>query len=313
MACWQGIKTALEAGESAALVSIIGVEGSSPREVGARMVLGAAGGFTGTIGGGRMEQMALERAAGMLKKGESGTHRKKYLLGPDLGQCCGGTVTILSEIFTPDHLTEVTVLATAEVGGELFTLGVISATAVVRACVSKAEIPAVGLAKDGTLFEDFSQEQTAVYLFGAGHVGKALMLSLATLPLRVTWTDSREDVFPPAMPANFQALTLAAPHKALERAPDGAMILVMTHDHDMDFDIVFSALKMDRFAHIGLIGSKTKKARFTSKLQKAGLPAHLVQKLVCPIGIPEICSKKPAAIAVSVAADLLARIDKIQG
>src|SRR5271170_5302225 len=145
----------------------------------------------------------------------------------------------------------------------------------------------------------------AVYLFGAGHVGRALALALAPLPFQLRWIDSREAAFPVHAPANATRVRSGDPPAELAGAPDGAFVIVMTHSHPLDLAIVADALRQDRFGFVGLIGSATKRARFLSQMRAAGLAEQVLARLVCPIGVPGIEGKEPPVIAASVAAQLL--------
>jgi len=151
----------------------------------------------------------------------------------------------------------------------------------------------------------FGEAATPVYLFGAGHVGRALALALAPLPFAVRWIDPRPDEFPQFAPANAKLVAAADPPAELKAAPDGALVLAITHSHPLDLAVVAEALRQDRFAYVGMIGSATKRARFVSQLRAAGIAEARVAKLVCPIGAPGIVGKEPAVIAVAVAAQLL--------
>lgn len=135
------------------------------------------------------------------------------------------------------------------------------------------------------------------------------MLHLANLPFDVAWVDSRKDEFPNAAPANFTLHHLNQPHKILSQLADNTQIIILTHDHDIDFEIASTALQMDRFDYVGMIGSKTKKARFISKFKKLGLSQTQIDKLHSPLGITAIKSKKPQAIAVSIVAETLTRTE----
>ena len=307
MQVWRHINHALEADKNCALISVIKVSGSTPREVGARIILDNVGGFRGSIGGGNLENASIQLAQKMLAQGIQNIHIEKHLLGPDMGQCCGGAVTILIETFTPKQLPEIQVFATAEADGMFSTMGDIGSNHVARGVASHDAN--IGLTDNHKIIETFGQNPTPIYLFGAGHVGKALMLHLASLPFHITWIDSRKSEFPKATPANFTLVHLNQPHKILAQAPDNAQLLILTHNHDIDFDIVQTALQMNRFAYIGMIGSKTKRARFISKFKKLGLTEPQINQLICPIGLPNIKSKNPQAIAVSVVAELLTRIE----
>lgn len=144
---------------------------------------------------------------------------------------------------------------------------------------------------------------TPLLLFGAGHVGRALVMALAPLPFAIDWTDPRESAFPPLAPANTTMIRTDDPAAQITAAPAGAFVLIMTHDHALDFTLVAAALKRPDFPFIGLIGSATKRARFEKRLRLLGLDTA---RLVCPIGLPEIVGKEPAIIAAGVTAQLLA-------
>jgi xanthine dehydrogenase accessory factor len=160
------------------------------------------------------------------------------------------------------------------------------------------------------LVEIFGEDRRPLLLFGAGHVGRALVLALGPLPFAVTWIDQRPGVVPGAFPANVTPVHAADPLAHLRTAREGSFVMVMTHSHALDFDIVAQALRIDAIPYVGLIGSETKRARFLSRLRAAGLSESRLKALVCPIGIPSIRSKVPAIIAASAAAELLARDEK---
>ena len=147
----------------------------------------------------------------------------------------------------------------------------------------------------------------ALWLFGAGHVGRALVPSLYPLGFAITWIDGRAGQFPKPPLSGVKQLALAMPELAVNEAPPGTIFLVMTHSHPLDEAICEAVLKRGDFAYLGLIGSATKRARFVKRLGEDGIPAALLERLTCPIGLPGIKSKEPAAIAASVAADLLIR------
>ncbi len=308
MKVWAQIQSFLSASVPCAMVSVVETKGSTPREVGARIVVNGKGEFFGSIGGGNMENTSLKSARKMLSQGQEIVAFEKYLLGPDLGQCCGGAVTVMTEVFLPSRIGEAEALASAETSGPIHSTSIINDDKITRS-LNQSSNAVLGLSSDGKLSETFGEKNHVVYIFGAGHVGRALMLSLAPLPLDITWVDSRVDEFPKVMPSNFKAITHDEPHTLLATAPSEALILVLTHDHALDFDIVYAALNRDCFPYVGVIGSKTKKARFASKLKKAGLDQGLINHMICPIGVPGITSKKPAAIAVAITAELLSTIE----
>lgn len=159
---------------------------------------------------------------------------------------------------------------------------------------------------DGTIRERFGDERRPLLLFGAGHVGRALVMALAPLPFAVTWVDARPEAFPRHVPGTVTLSGEADPEAVLTAAPDGAFVLGMTHSHPLDLAVVAAALKAGRFPYVGVIGSPTKRARFESQLRAAGHDEAAIAALVCPIGaIGGVTSKEPAAIAAMTAAELL--------
>jgi xanthine dehydrogenase accessory factor len=159
----------------------------------------------------------------------------------------------------------------------------------------------------GVLRESFGEHPRPVHLFGAGHVGRALVLALAPLPFTVTWLDPRPDAFPLHVPANVRMSGYAEARQPLSDAPADGFVVIMSHSHGLDLSITNAALADGRFAYVGLIGSKTKRARFVKRLREAGVPEERIRSLVCPIGIDGIKGKEPAVIAAATAAQLLIR------
>jgi xanthine dehydrogenase accessory factor len=151
-------------------------------------------------------------------------------------------------------------------------------------------------------------------LFGAGHVGRALVRALRPLPCSIDWIDEREQEFPPdafvpatdaASPSTLRALAVDAPEAEIATAPPGTFYLVMTHSHDLDFLLGETILRRPDIGWFGLIGSATKRARFLRRWQARGIPPGALEQLTCPVGIPGISGKAPEIIAASVAAQLL--------
>jgi xanthine dehydrogenase accessory factor len=308
MSIWPTIERFIAEHGTAALVTLAQAQGSSPREAGARMVVAPDGAFTGTIGGGALEWGALAEAQALLARRDGpAVARLDRALGPDLGQCCGGRVLLTIERFGAADREAIAPLAQAEREGVLTTIGTVSGDGRLsrRAASERSPGSAYDVQPDGRVVERFGEEPTAFYLFGAGHVGRALAVALAPLPFAVTWFDARPGAIPEVFPANVTAIRDCDPAALLARAPDGAFVAVMTHSHALDLDLVIAALQADRFPYVGLIGSKTKRARFTSAMQKMGMAEDAVGKLVCPIGLTTIKDKAPAAIAASVAAQIL--------
>ncbi|WP_181706835.1 xanthine dehydrogenase accessory protein XdhC [Chthonobacter rhizosphaerae] len=297
----------LAAEPAVALVTVVGARGSTPREAGARMVVTAAGAISGTIGGGRLELEAVDAARALASAGRDTAILRRFALGPALGQCCGGHVTLAIEAITAAHRPEIEALSAGEAAGGLVTAARFTeGQGVRRAIVGHGPAsPTARLADDGTLHEVFGERRRPVYLFGAGHVGRAVVLALAPLPFRVLWVDERADMFPAAMPRTAEPVVTDRPEVVAAAMEEGAFALVMTHDHGVDLAIMHAALRARRHAFLGLIGSATKRARFESRLQALGLPAAEARAFRCPIGVSGITSKEPALIAAAVAAELL--------
>jgi len=170
--------------------------------------------------------------------------------------------------------------------------------------------PAIGQCCGGhasLLFEPMRPESNTLLLFGAGHVGKALVSVLAELPFRVRWIDERRAEFPDVLPANVRAEVNDRPAAEVATAPADAYYLVTTHSHALDFRVTEAVLRRGDFAYAGLIGSRTKRARFEKGFKKLGVDSS---RLVCPIGIEGIAGKHPKTIAVAVAAQLLQVADR---
>jgi|AP12_2_1047962.scaffolds.fasta_scaffold01198_2 xanthine dehydrogenase accessory factor len=144
-----------------------------------------------------------------------------------------------------------------------------------------------------------------IVLFGAGHVGRALVKALGDVDCRVIWVDTRAEEFPAVVPANTRVVVTDAPEREVDRASGSAYFLVMTHSHALDFELCERALRRGDFAYLGLIGSAPKRARFLKNLKIEGVPEAALARLTCPIGVPGITSKRPAAIALSAAAQIL--------
>jgi xanthine dehydrogenase accessory factor len=256
----------VQQGVPAVLVQVLSHQGSVPRETGTRMLV-AAHQVLGTIGGGHLELQAIEQARAFLTAGAGAgagalamPHQERIALGPSLGQCCGGVLTLQFSAFTN-----------------------------AEAAAWPAPTP---------LFH--------LQLFGAGHVGRAIVRLLADLPCQVQWVDEREAEFPTGPePAHIQRVCSDTPAAEVATAPTGAHFLVLTHSHDLDLAITRAVLERGDFAYLGLIGSATKRARFEHRLLERGVSPQLLQRLVCPIGVPGISGKEPAVLALAVVAQLL--------
>lgn len=293
-------------------VVVAEARGSAPREPGAAMLVWRDG-QEGTIGGGALEHEATARARAMLsgpcgaspaalRTGTAAVERRA--LGPDLQQCCGGAVTLVFEPFGPG--------APARPSGE--------AGLVARRITGAAEMPlavrrrlqaarsgalAVGTALvEGWLVEPLARPRRRIWVWGAGHVGRAIVAVLAPLPdLAVTWADTDASRFPESLPEGVERVVAADPAALAAFAPREAEHLILTYSHAIDLALCHALLTRG-FARCGLIGSRTKWARFRRRLAELGHPPGAVLRIDCPIGDPSL-GKHPQAIAISVAASIL--------
>jgi xanthine dehydrogenase accessory factor len=156
-------------------------------------------------------------------------------------------------------------------------------------------------------WDDLAREDEALelYLFGAGHVGTALVRSLCDLPIRINWVDTRDDILPQQPPVGVNAICTDTPEAEIDGAAAGSYFVVMTHDHSLDQRLCEQILKRDDFAYFGLIGSLSKRHNFETRMRRRGIDARNFERMTCPIGIGGISSKQPAQIAISVAAEIL--------
>ena len=302
----------LRDGTPAMLVIVARVEGSGPREPGARMIV-TDDNLYGTIGGGQLEFETLRSARTALKSAPD-AFIERYPLGPELSQCCGGVVTVMYEPFTPADAAWVEQLC-ENASKPLDTVRMVEKTA--GAAFSRTAF--TDEAAEDFLFDFGGDEfklterlgdvRQPLWLFGAGHVGKALARALEPLPFKVTWVDGRLGQFPTDVPGDISTLEAAMPELLADEAPPGAFFIVMTHSHALDQEICEAVLRRRDFAYLGLIGSDTKAARFRSRLRSQDLEDADIAQLTCPIGLPGIAGKAPEVIAASVAADLLMKLE----
>ncbi len=283
-----------------ARVVIADLKGSSPREIGAAMLVWTDG-QSGTIGGG-----ALEFAAARAAREVTDRRLTRHPLGPALGQCCGGSVSLLTEIYTTDTLPDVVddIVARPVEAGRPATLRIKRALADAR---SQGAAP-VPVMLDGWMIEPVHRATRPLWIWGAGHVGRAMVDVLAPLPdFDVTWIDTGRDRFPEAVPDGVTVLPAARPSDLVRHAPPGAEHLIVTYSHALDLELCHQLLSHD-FAFAGLIGSKTKWARFRGRLAALGHGDAQIARITCPIGDPAL-GKHPQMIAIGVAAALLQPAD----
>lgn len=284
------LRAALAAHGRIARVVIAQHRGSSPREQGASMLVWD-GGQSGTIGGGALELDAARRAFA-----EPGVRRVP--LGPSLGQCCGGAVTLVTEIF--DAVPET---------GETFVRR-IEGTAPQPLSITRAVARARNggdnqfVFEDGWLCEPVQPARTPLWIWGAGHVGRAIVAVTAPLDqFDITWIDSAPERFPDDDTPGVTQLPVPDMPDAVRLAPPEAQHLVLTYSHAFDLEICHRLLGHG-FAQAGLIGSETKWARFRSRLRTLGHSDAQISRIRCPIGQTDL-GKHPQAIAIGVASELV--------
>jgi xanthine dehydrogenase accessory factor len=251
----------LSSHERCILIEVTATWGSTPREAGAFMFVSDRA-ISGTIGGGRMEHVAIALARSMLTDGRE-KETLDVTLGPDSGQCCGGRVSLSLS------------LATERVMEDLRLRSRLEADA----------------------FPD-------VFIFGAGHVGRALALALKPLPFNVMVVETREDEAVQLAPGIDYRIEAIAERAVADVRPGGAVVIV-THDHALDFLIGAEALRRADLSYIGMIGSKTKRGLFRHHLRDHGEDEQRIDRLVLPIGGTAVHDKRPPVIAALVAAELL--------
>jgi xanthine dehydrogenase accessory factor len=156
------------------------------------------------------------------------------------------------------------------------------------------------------LFEPMGRAQAQIAVFGAGHVGRALVPLLASLPVRVRWIDARAQEFPALLPAGVRKIVSDAPVDEVADLPAGSYCIVMTHNHQLDLELTAAILRRGDFGWFGLIGSMTKRARFEHRLRERGFDPAVVQRMRCPMGLDAVKGKLPIEIAVSIAAEIIA-------
>ncbi len=322
-------------------VVVAEARGSAPRDAGAAMLVRAEG-FEGTVGGGALEFEALAEARRRLAAGREGS--RAFPLGPALGQCCGGAVTLAFEIWDAARVRGLTSLrwlarpvgaegpalaVTAEAGApaRIAALGARepvgagaeapqagehdTAPAPIRAALRAARSgkgPGTVWA-GGWLGEPVAPARTPLWLWGAGHVGRAVVRAFDGLPFAITWVDDAPERFPDPLPGRAAVRIAPRPTELVPDAPADAAHLVMTYSHATDLALAHAVLRRG-CARLGVIGSRTKAARFRARLAALGHAGEEIARMEMPIGLrgPDgpLGGKAPAEIAVSVAADHLA-------
>jgi xanthine dehydrogenase accessory factor len=275
-----------------ARVVITGTKGSTPRDAGASMLVWA-GGQSGTIGGGTLEYQAVTAAREILARNGIWLRQKRNVpLGPALGQCCGGSVSLLSEVFGAVEIEWLTKPLNQ------FSRSVLSGLPPVEGTGYKA----------GFYSEKMTGAGKPLWIYGAGHVGRALVQALLPLDFAITWVDTAPTRYPDTLPGGATQLVSQNPADVVGYAPADAHHLVLTYSHALDLELCHQILSHS-FEFAGLIGSATKWARFQKRLGNLGHSSAQIARITCPIGLPDL-GKEPAAIALGVASELL-RLTKV--
>ncbi|ABC38016.1 xanthine dehydrogenase accessory protein XdhC [Burkholderia thailandensis E264] len=312
----------LARGDAAVLVTVAHVDGSAPRDAGTKMLV-TRDAARHTIGGGHLEWKAIEIARQLLKEGAHTPHARRLerlALGPSLGQCCGGAVVLAFERLDIADLGWVTSLAKRAAAGaptvRSVSFGADADTMMLSEPEPGATRPDCLLWDIGgapLLTETIAPRAFSVVLFGAGHVGAALVRVLGTLPCHVRWVDERDAQFPPPDTlAGIRNLSLDAndaPDEAIDEAQPGAYFVVMTHNHARDLELAHRILSRGDYAYFGMIGSRTKRMQFEHRLAARGIDPRQIARMQCPIGVPGIVDKAPEAIAIAVSAQILQTVD----
>jgi xanthine dehydrogenase accessory factor len=230
-----------------------------------------------------------------------------YPLGPLLGQCCGGHVRLLVERIDAESLAWLEPAAEARApfrltahfeGGDL-------TRALEAPDAAGSDSPRIPIPEVTRVSELIRPSLPRLAIFGAGHVGQAVARAFAPLPFHLDWLASREDLRPEAGGTSATILSEDELEAAVDAAPEGTLLAIFTHSHDLDYRLTLAALRRGTFGYLGLIGSRTKRARFERRLRDDGITDAQLARLSCPIGITSLKSKEPAVIAVALAAELL--------
>ncbi len=320
---------------------VVSTEGSVPREPGAAMIV-ESDGSTGTIGGGQLEFEAVAHARKLLTQAETQSgdwlrDSHTWPLGPALGQCCGGTVRLLFEHYGPkefEHIAaRVTELTVSDSARSMLIHPMCSGEPV-SVCTTRPDARALPLLLarviDGMLsgvraiepitlkqagneishfIEPIALRDIPLFIYGAGHVGQAIVKIASDLDFDIHWVDTHAERFPEQPSANVRCIVARDPAIIAHAAPGGAFHVVLTYSHAMDLAICHALLAKSAFGFLGLIGSQTKRARFHKRLRDGGVSPAVLDRLTCPIGIGGLRGKEPATIAVSVVAQLIERLE----
>lgn len=282
-------------------VVVARAQGSVPREEGAAMLVWPDR-IEGTIGGGALEYAAVEKA----RKGLTGI--EKIPLGPAMAQCCGGAVTLAYETFEATSVAQISGDWHARPLGRT-TNPPLALTRALSRARDRGETPPMLIGD--WLIERVTAPATPVWIWGAGHVGRALVSTLAPLPgLAISWADSGVERFPERIPEGVTPLIAENPADLVPLAPSNARHFILTYSHALDLELCHRLLTHG-FTGLGLIGSASKWVRFRKRLGMLGHTAAQISRIACPIGDPTL-GKHPQAIALGVATGLVKELTAAQ-
>ena len=301
------LKTVIENNGPVARILILETKGSTPRGLGAEMYVWAKG-THGTIGGGTLEFEAIKAAREILETKK--TKLKSYPLGPELGQCCGGFVKLVTEYYDQKDVSNL----------KDQNLNVRSLSSTTETPKTVAEFvrnyKTETIEFDHKLSEDWLIEKiiaakVPIWIWGAGHVGSAILSLMAPLPnLEIYWLDTESSRFPDLEHSNVYKIIYETPEEFIKRAQPNAEHLILTYSHKIDLEICDKILNHD-FKWAGLIGSETKFTRFKKKLVSFGHSKDKIDRIQCPIGYKKY-GKHPQQIALGVVVNWMERNHQVQ-
>lgn len=310
----QSARKILASDHALVLATVVASKGSVPRGAGTKMLISGKR-LIGTIGGGNLEYQIVDQARKLLTAGEPDYLLQNYALGPLLEQCCGGSVEVMLERLDNSNaaflVDEPEAFLKTTYDGCHFQKEWSDKYQRHPVVLFGADGARTDIAKEAmVMIEEVGRQPAPLYMFGAGHVGRAVAEALAPLPFDVTWIDSRADEFPDMIPVNAAAHVSEDYLPFVDKAPKDAFYLIFTHSHQLDYEITAKILARGDAQYCGLIGSATKRARFENRmLRERVITAAELPNLTCPIGLAGIDGKEPAVIAVAVAAQLLSCLD----
>ena len=314
----------LDKDDRIAMIQVADVSGSAPREAGTRMFVTDSDQW-GTIGGGNLEYSAVDAAKALLANGEPGSFFvKDYALGPELEQCCGGYVRVLTTFLSQgdrkwlnavkefERHHQNMVIETTVTQDDRLDVSVASGESK-AASVCSTIGPPDQIKPGQKIVETVPTSAATVSMFGAGHVGQAVAAALAPLPVYIRWYEGRSDFIPQSKEPNLEVFAASDPVSDVASAPPNSFFLVFTHSHELDYQTVKAVLQRGDFRFCGLIGSRTKRVSFERRFRDEGVTDAQIGRLVCPIGLPSLKSKDPSVIAVGVAAQIMSLAEAQQG